>query len=169
MKKTLILFSISLVFCLFANAQSLNLELKSGTINKYPLSEIRKQTFSSTEMILTKTDGTVLTFNLIDIRKFTFGLTTEVVKVEKPQNEALVFPNPSTGLINIDFNLAEKSMVDISIFSIDGKMIQTILSEEKTQGNHTINWQNNNLPEGTYFVKIQTNNNIESKKIIILK
>lgn len=169
MKKTLLLFSISLVFCFFANAQSLNLELKSGTINKYPLSDIRKQTFSSTEMILTKTNGTVLTFNLVDIRKFTFDITTEVEKVEKPKNEALVFPNPSTGLINIDFNLTEKSKVDISIFSIDGKKVQNILSEEKLSGKHSINWQNNNLPEGTYFVKIQTNNNIESKKIIIIK
>ena len=170
MEKLIFIVFTFFVLVLGANAQSLNLFMKNGTQSQYLLSEIKKQTFTSTEMIITTTNETVLTFNLGDIRKFTFGLTTDVVeKIDNVEIESIVYPNPTTGFMNVDFSLTENGKVDISIFSIDGKFISNILSEEKLKGTYSLNWQNENLPIGTYFVKIQTENNLTTKKIVIIK
>jgi flagellar hook assembly protein FlgD len=169
MKKVFVLVVLAL-FSLNINAQCLNLFLKDGSVTDYLLTDIQKQTFTSTEMLIKKTDGNVLTFNLSDINKFTFGQSLTVIdQVKINKINTLIYPNPSNGEFKIDFNIDNKSKVDVSILNIEGKLIENIYSEEINGGNHSINWQNKSLSNGTYFIKIQNDNNSNIEKIVILK
>ena len=64
-----------------------------------------------------------------------------------------VFPNPSSGVINIKTNL---EFNDIKLYGIDGKLIDSIVSRSikiKTKG--------------VYFIKIITDKGVFYKKIIV--
>lgn len=69
-----------------------------------------------------------------------------------------LFPNPTTGLFNLELNTASQ----VSITNILG---QVILVEKVEDGTHTFNLQNQS--KGLYFVKISQNNKQETIKIVV--
>ena len=82
--------------------------------------------------------------------------------------DILIYPNPSINKFSIDYKLTKSSKINISLLSLNGSLIETILSEEKNKGEYSIKWENNNLKPGIYFIKIRNNNSSETKKVIIL-
>ncbi|MCH2044319.1 MAG: T9SS type A sorting domain-containing protein [Saprospiraceae bacterium] len=75
-----------------------------------------------------------------------------------------VYPNPSTGLINIDIvqNNDVGSIESIQVFSNDGRLVQ---SYESIPNKSLINLED--LPKGVYYLKVQTTKQSELKKIIL--
>lgn len=76
--------------------------------------------------------------------------------VEK-QAKAQVYPNPSTGA----FTIACEGIQTISVFSVDGKLLKTI----EVNGNE---YRIENLPQGVYVLKIDTENGVIMNKIVKL-
>ncbi len=75
-------------------------------------------------------------------------------------NEISIYPNPSTGLLNIsNINNAQ-----VSLFNIVG---QTVVEINNTDLNQQINISN--LDNGTYFVRIEMNDIVKTQKIILEK
>ena len=86
----------------------------------------------------------------------TLGTTNFEIK-----NEIVVYPNPSTEIIVVH---AINNINAITIFSIDGGNIKTY-KNPLTSTEFTINVQN--LSVGLYTLKVNTDNGIFSKKIIV--
>ena len=89
--------------------------------------------------------------------------TTVIISIENTQLDSsldfLLFPNPSEGTINLEFDSnVEKN---ISIYSIEGKHIQSIKSIEN-QISFDIE------RSGVYLVKVQKGENIRTKKVIVI-
>lgn len=82
----------------------------------------------------------------------------------------IVYPNPFSDKININYTLKEQANVKISIYNSMGQSIK-ILSDviKQIPGKHSISYNTNNLNPGLYFCKLETNNKILIKKIILLK
>lgn len=81
--------------------------------------------------------------------------------IENADNtKILVYPNPLINSLNIKFKEIQEK-VDVDIFTIDGKLINTINFNdiESTQINL-------NLNAGMYLVRLKTNNEIITRKII---
>lgn len=76
--------------------------------------------------------------------------------VEK-QAKAQVYPNPSTGA----FTIACEGIQTISVFSVDGKLLKTI----EVNGNE---YRIENLPQGVYVLKIDTENGVIVNRIVKL-
>ena len=169
MKKILVLLSI-VFFIANTNAQSIYIYFNNGNINEYILSTVDKITFSGTNMLLHKTDESVLTWPISDIRKYTYDVSTLVENTidNNSKMDVLIYPNPSTKDFSIDYKLDKPSEINISILSLNGSLIETILSEKKSKGEYSIKWENKNLKSGIYFIKIRNNNSSETKKVIIL-
>lgn len=73
-----------------------------------------------------------------------------------------VYPNPTHG--NITINLSNASNALIDIIDINGKVLKT------KQVNNTTNTFNlSDFENGIYFVKVNTNNKIITKKISLIK
>lgn len=80
-----------------------------------------------------------------------------------------IFPNPTTNVFNINFNLLEPSNVDISIHDIVGKQVATVSSGSETAGfkTNTVDCDVLGLSTGTYFVRMQIGESLVSRKLIV--
>ncbi len=171
MKKQFFLLALTLMAISFSTmAQTLNIHLNDGTVNNYPISVIQKFTVSGTDMNLVKTDGSTLTFAISDIRKYTYTIT---VDIDTPNQEAeadvLVYPNPAVTQFNLNYTLPKAQEVNVSLYEMNGKLIQTVVSEKQAEGEHSIKMNNPSLKAGVYLIKLQTENKLSVKKIIITK
>jgi hypothetical protein len=79
------------------------------------------------------------------------------------------YPNPFNPSTEIQFSLARTNLVTLSIFDIQGKLVQTVLNEVKSAGLHTLSWTAENFPSGMYFYQIRVNGLSETKKMTLIK
>ncbi|MCL5030393.1 MAG: T9SS type A sorting domain-containing protein [Bacteroidetes bacterium] len=79
------------------------------------------------------------------------------------------YPNPFNPSTAIRYSLPQNSFVSLKVFDISGKEVSTLANEQETQGNHSIEFNANNLASGIYFYRIQAGNYTDTKKLILLK
>jgi hypothetical protein len=77
-------------------------------------------------------------------------------------------PNPFSVYTIINYTLPEPSFVDIKVYDMGGKLVQTLVSKAEEAGNHEATWTALNfwgkeLSEGIYFYTIQAEG-LKSKK-----
>lgn len=103
-----------------------------------------------------------------------YNLSSEVivgipVKFELSQN----YPNPFNPSTKIDYSLPFDSRVNIKIFDMSGKEIQSLINENKPAGYYTLNFNGSNLTSGTYFYRIDAESNgrnfTSTKKLMLIK
>ena len=78
-------------------------------------------------------------------------------------------PNPAKYFTIISYHLPNNADVQLYIHNVNGQLIQTLVEEKQTAGQHQIKWDLNNLLSGIYFYTLKTENNIVTKKCIINK
>ncbi len=123
-------------------------------------------------------DGLIrIYYNLnLNVAYFT-GYLTEVsyisllVDVDEVENKNVTgftcLPNPASTSTIISTNLVSGSAINISIYNISGKKIQTIYNGELGAGNHNFNVKTESLSAGVYIAKLVTKSTTKSLKIII--
>lgn len=80
------------------------------------------------------------------------------------------YPNPFNPSTTIDFRLAKPSYVTIKIFDVLGNEIETLISEYRLSGIHSVQFiPDTELPSGIYFYRINTENFSDTKKFIYQK
>ena len=80
-----------------------------------------------------------------------------------------VYPNPFNRETTYYYTLTEPSQVILMIYNAYGKLIDTPVNEYQQGGNHQVIWNAENLPPGVYYCRIETGNQLNSKKIIKMK
>jgi len=94
-------------------------------------------------------------------------LSEELLSVSETSldNNLSVYPNPSTGIVNVRINENSSNSFEYTVYAIDGRTI----SNSNFTGTTTINMESQS--NGIYFVKIKDNvtSNIVTKKVIIKK
>jgi hypothetical protein len=78
-------------------------------------------------------------------------------------------PSVSTGSVNIDLSIHSSTETEISIYSISGQKIGTVLNKSLKKGRHTLTWNRQSIPNGIYFIRVQTENRSETKKVSIIR
>ena len=76
-----------------------------------------------------------------------------------------VSPNPTNGPVNISVNLPENEEVSIAIFNTMGQQVATVANGKVSNGSFSVNLQGNT--NGMYYVKMNLNGTIVTKKIIL--
>ncbi len=79
------------------------------------------------------------------------------------------YPNPFNPSTTIRFSVLESSAINLSIFNFLGEKIEDLVNEVKEPGIHTVEFNADNLPSGTYIYRINTNNYTQTKKMILIK
>lgn len=77
-----------------------------------------------------------------------------------------VFPNPTTGQINVAFNKVMDESITLSLLNVQG---QEVLRQRYEQVGQLITMNASNLPSGVYFVTMQTDKTILTKKVMVQK
>ncbi len=80
-----------------------------------------------------------------------------------------VFPNPAANILNVQFTVKNNDVISTSIYSVDGKCIQTQAARTMPAGNHTLNLDVNNLTNGLYILKISTTKGQENIRFNVVK
>ncbi len=84
------------------------------------------------------------------------------------------YPNPFNPNTRINFTLAEKKLVKLTIYNINGQFVRNLINSELPAGSHTISWdgrdlRNQTVPGGIYFYQLNDGNRTESRRMIFLK
>ena len=79
------------------------------------------------------------------------------------------YPNPFNPITNISYTLRKSGFVILKLFDVLGKEIRTLVSEEKSRGNYTLQFNASNLSSGIYFYQLIANGFIQTKKMIVLE
>lgn len=76
------------------------------------------------------------------------------------------YPNPNSGKFNLRFNLPDKNPVNVSVLSMDGKLIYSEnVNDFNGAYNKEIDISKN--PKGIYFVRVEQNGHAQLKKIAL--
>ena len=78
----------------------------------------------------------------------------------------VVYPNPSNGEINFNFEVRQKGFVKLYITDINGKVETNILEKEMETGKYTFSDNIENLTSGVYLASYTNNNNKATAKIV---
>jgi hypothetical protein len=79
------------------------------------------------------------------------------------------YPNPFNASTMIEYGLPESGPVQVEIFDILGRKIQTLVDETQSAGYHQLTWKADDVPSGTYFYRIQAGEKSQTKKCVLLK
>ncbi len=84
------------------------------------------------------------------------------------------YPNPFNPTTKFEIAVPKAAQVDVVVYDILGRKVKTLLSEVKSAGYHTIEWNgtnesNNLVPSGIYFVRMNSGSFTSVKKIVMLK
>ncbi len=83
-------------------------------------------------------------------------------------NKVRLYPNPTNGQINVDFELASPSQVKVEVVDILGRVVKTILPVSYYNQNEVKLSSNiDGVPQGVYFVNIKIDHSQVSIKVII--
>lgn len=90
------------------------------------------------------------------------------VKIDQTTN-LKVFPNPVTAELNFSFELQKSGQVNASLTDMRGKVVSQIFQDNLSVGTHNFTQNiSGQLSKGIYFLSLQTERGITTKKIAIL-
>lgn len=89
--------------------------------------------------------------------------------VEKLVTTARIYPNPAAKFIRIDMNLITNENVKVSIIGLTGSLQKVLFYGLTPKGSKHIDLNTSEMPNGFYFIKIETSKNTEIHRVTILK
>lgn len=84
-----------------------------------------------------------------------------------PGPEFRVYPNPATDVARVEFTLITTSRVVLQLFDLGGKEVMTQNTGQLPTGIHSVTLNVEDLPAGTYLIRVNAGNRSSSGKIII--
>ena len=146
-----------------------------GTIVSRPLSYEFKWLAAGMTIPVLKINASVVAGNLtVTNVRYIDSTRTGVPQVGIAENtlnnlSVTVYPNPCVNQINLKYNLVTTTPIKISITDIIGKIVSQIANETQISGSHqkSISIADLKLTTGIYFLNLQTNNFIETHKIVV--
>ena len=94
--------------------------------------------------------------------------TTGITNVKPASGFAKVYPNPSFDMVNVEFNMDQKAVVDISLTDLNGNLVKLLMKDNADEGKNLFSFNKGVLSSGTYFLRINSGNkNLANEKIII--
>jgi hypothetical protein len=91
--------------------------------------------------------------------------TTIPVEYALSQN----YPNPFNPVTKITFALPVQGLVSLKVYDITGREIAKLVNEVKPAGYHSVEFNGNSLSSGVYFYRIEANDFVQTRKMLLVK
>jgi hypothetical protein len=121
-------------------------------------------------------DGDEMELDNIVMREITAANALETVETTLPAKFALAnnYPNPFNPQTTIEFSLEKTSEVTLTVYSITGQLVRTLVNSNMEAGSHQVTFNGRDdlghaLASGVYFYQLQTTDNIATQKMILMK
>ena len=79
------------------------------------------------------------------------------------------YPNPFNPSTTINYSVVTFSVVNISIYSMNGELIHILVNSLQQPGQYAVQWNALNFPSGLYLVKLNSENKIAEQKVLLIK
>jgi hypothetical protein len=84
------------------------------------------------------------------------------------------YPNPFNPATSLSYTLGRDGEVDISIYTVQGEKIRTLVNGWQTAGDHKTRWdgmdgEGTSVPSGLYLIRVTTNEQTKTVKALRLK
>lgn len=79
------------------------------------------------------------------------------------------YPNPFNPTTNISYNLPKGGFVTLSVYDVLGRRVAMLIQRRETAGSHIVTFNASQLASGVYFYRLQANNRVMVKKMLLLK
>ena len=93
----------------------------------------------------------------------------ETIKIPDGYYLTQNFPNPFNPTTTIEFQIPKQSLVELKIYDILGREIQTLVNKVLEAGDYTYSFDAGNLASGIYLYKLKVNSFVQVKKMILLR
>ena len=98
-------------------------------------------------------------------QEVSFGGDLAVIEYALEQN----YPNPFNPSTTLKYQIPQNGFVTLKVYDILGKEVATLVNEVKTQGRYEVNFNASNLASGVYLYRLNVNDYVDVKKMILLK
>lgn len=87
-----------------------------------------------------------------------------------PQEYALStpYPNPFNSQMTIEYSLPIASDITLSVFDLNGREVETLVTGNVLQGSHRVNWNPENLSAGVYLVQFRAEDKTFNRKAVYM-
>jgi hypothetical protein len=79
------------------------------------------------------------------------------------------YPNPFNSSTTIDYHIPEPSQVSLKIYNALGSLIATLKEDYQQSGNYRLTWNADTESSGVYYLQLNVNGNLLTKKMVLLK
>ena len=109
----------------------------------------------------------------LTVLQFTETNTSVFVdELEQIPNQVVLhqnYPNPFNPTTTIEFSIPQTEFVTVKVYNIVGHEITTLINDELSTGNHSIQWDGSHQLSGVYFVQIESSGFAQTRKMVLLK
>jgi hypothetical protein len=120
------------------------------------------------EDVLFTTDGAFEIVEMVSASDLGY-LTLNTIEVPTEFEVTSAYPNPFNPQTTIKFGLPEASAVKVSIYDINGRMVDELVDENLDAGFHSYIWSPSDVSSGVYIVHVLTQVGMDSQKIMLMK
>ena len=90
--------------------------------------------------------------------------STPVLSLDRP------YPNPITEHASMGFSVPFSGNVEITVFDVSGRMVETILSGTIESGSHSVNWApGSEIASGVYFIRLTTDSGTLTQRAMFIR
>ncbi len=169
---------------------TLEVNLKLGDVTKANFGDIvpnQNKFYWGLEYQLVYDDGQ--NWNVINqlrfLGDFETGQLIQLTGIENSGNSGLPdkfeleqnYPNPFNPTTTIQYTVpvavktlhATSQLVQLKIYDVLGRELVTLVNKQQSPGNYSVTFNASNLPSGIYLYELKTGNNIQVKKMMLLK
>jgi len=79
------------------------------------------------------------------------------------------YPNPFNPAVTISFEMPQSASVELAIFDLAGRRIDTLFAGELAAGVHFFDWRAPDLASGTYFCRVVGGGQTVTRPVTLLK
>ncbi|MFZ4621768.1 MAG: family 10 glycosylhydrolase, partial [Bacteroidota bacterium] len=79
------------------------------------------------------------------------------------------YPNPFNPTTQIEYTIAEKGEVQVSVYDLLGRQTAILVNEQKGPGTYSLRFDAHGLASGTYFYSLRTNSEIITRRMVLIK
>jgi len=103
---------------------------------------------------------------LDSIINLSYTLDTVSIIIQQPFEQLSIYPNPVSNQVKISYQLNDASSVKIDLFDQQGRKMKELMNCYQQIGSLQHEWNISSIPSGIYYLRLQTDKNILTRKII---
>ena len=115
-------------------------------------------------------------YNSADSRNLCMGISvtpatgiTPVSNIPDQFSLSQNYPNPFNPATTINFSIPKSGLVTLKVFDVLGQEVATLVNDPKVAGSYSVNFNGENLSSGVYFYRLEANDFVSVKRMLLVK